>query len=178
MSGTDGDAVFNQVERLVKTGDLAAFRQWLASGPEVDLRNRFGWTPLMLAALHGRTDFVELLLSVGADPDLTNDLGDTARSLAQQKGSSRTARALGGAPVLAGQLKEIYSIRLQSIDEGAIRPPTSLVSATRELVAALEQLDDDEPVRVDVDLDAGDATFAVASTGALLAVLPLRPHGV
>ncbi len=48
----------------------------------------------MLAALHGRTDIVEVLLAAGANANLKNDFGDTAAGLARLKGFGRTAEAI------------------------------------------------------------------------------------
>jgi len=85
------DAAFDQLERLVKKGDLQGVGAWLVAGSSPDLANRFGWTPLMLAALHGRTDIARLLIENGADPRHENQFGDTAKSIAEVKGFLRTA---------------------------------------------------------------------------------------
>ncbi|TDB38514.1 MAG: ankyrin repeat domain-containing protein [Actinobacteria bacterium] len=88
------DQEFNQIEHLTKKGDLLGLRAWLDGGGDPNLSNEFGWTPLMLAALHGRTDFAQALVSRGADPDRQNEFGDTAKALALAKGFASTARAM------------------------------------------------------------------------------------
>jgi len=85
---------FDDLHRLIKRGDLATIRAWIQSGGDVRLTNQYGWTLLMLAALHGRTDIAEMLLAAGADADAQNKFGDTAASLADQKGAHRTARRI------------------------------------------------------------------------------------
>jgi uncharacterized protein len=88
------DEAFDHVERLVKKGDLLALRTWLEDGGDPNSTNRFGWTLLMLAAMHGRTEFVEALLGAGADSTRLNQFGDTAESLAAVKGHRRTAERI------------------------------------------------------------------------------------
>ena len=87
--------IFHDLHRLViKRGDLVGLRAWIASNGNVNLRNKYGWTPLMAAALHGRTDMVEALLAAGADARTANKGGDTAVSLARLKGFDRTAETI------------------------------------------------------------------------------------
>lgn len=83
-------AAFDEIETLVKKGDLVGARAWLRKGRNPNLPNRFGWTPLMLAALHGRTDIARVLVEAGADPD-RKKFGETAEALADSKGFHRTA---------------------------------------------------------------------------------------
>lgn len=86
--------MFDHLQRLIKKGDRVKVREWLAAGGDANLRNKLGWSLLMLAALHGRTDIVDDLLASGADADLTNDFGDTAAGLARLKGFDGTAGAI------------------------------------------------------------------------------------
>lgn len=88
------DADFDRIHRLVKKGDILGLRSELDDGLQPNLTNRFGWSLLMLAALHGRTDMIDLLLSRGADPTVTNQFGDTADSLARGKGHRRITQVL------------------------------------------------------------------------------------
>ena len=41
---------FDQISKCIKRGDVLGVRALVTSGAPVDSRNRFGWTPLMLAA--------------------------------------------------------------------------------------------------------------------------------
>ena len=52
--------------------------QLLRQGTPVNLRSVNGTTPLMIAALHGSTESVRLLLEYGAEANATNDRGCTA----------------------------------------------------------------------------------------------------
>lgn len=76
------DVQFEAVHRLIKQGDLTALRKEMNSGLDPNLQNRYGWTIIMLAAMHGKSDMVELLLGCGADPAPENKFGDTAAGLA------------------------------------------------------------------------------------------------
>ena len=88
------EGVFESVHRLIKHGDRPGVRAWVSGGGDINLRNEFGWSLLMLAALHGRTDIIEDLVAAGADVNLANDFGDTALGLARLKGFARTAEAI------------------------------------------------------------------------------------
>jgi ankyrin repeat protein len=88
------DSLFNKVHRLTKKGDIIAIRSLLDEGLDPNLTNRFGWTLLMLAALHGRTDVADLLVSRGADPTKINKFGDSPDSLANLKRHRRFHSAL------------------------------------------------------------------------------------
>jgi ankyrin repeat protein len=83
------DGAFNQFHRLIKKGDVIAIRNLLSSGLDVDLRNEFGWTPLMLAASEGQGSVVRLLLASGADVNSVNDFGASALAYAALRGEGR-----------------------------------------------------------------------------------------
>ncbi|MEZ0224156.1 MAG: ankyrin repeat domain-containing protein [Alphaproteobacteria bacterium] len=69
--------------------------------PDVNARDRTGFTPLMMSCMNGETKMVEALLAAGADPHLTNNDGGTALMYAAQKGSIDCAAMLlsRGVPV-------------------------------------------------------------------------------
>lgn len=94
MSATRNDEAFENLHHLIKKGNLSKVRAWVASGGDVNLDNRYGWSLLMLAALHGRTDIAQMLLAAGANPAVKNKFGDTASGLARHKGFNRTARIM------------------------------------------------------------------------------------
>jgi ankyrin repeat protein len=88
------DVQFEAVHRLIRQGDLSALRKEMTSGLDPNLQNRYGWTILMLAAMHGKSDMAKLLLGHGADPARRNKFGDTAAGLAHLKGHMKTERAM------------------------------------------------------------------------------------
>src|SRR4051794_5648099 len=85
------DAKFDELHRRIKSGDLIELRSQLDAGLDPNLKNRFGWTLLMVTALKGRMDLLELLISRGADPRAKNQFGDSAESLARHQKHERAA---------------------------------------------------------------------------------------
>ena len=64
--------------RAIRLGDVAVMADLLRRGTPPDVETEDGTTPLMLAALHGSAEMIELLLDHGADPRATNERGVTA----------------------------------------------------------------------------------------------------
>ncbi len=77
---------FQEIHRLIKHGDVIAFRKLLDEGLEPNHSNNYSWTLLMLVGLEGNNLLGELLISRGADLDRVNDFGETALSLAAHQG--------------------------------------------------------------------------------------------
>lgn len=105
------DAVW---ERALRDGDLPAVEAGLRAGLDVNARDSYGQTPLMLASLHGHTAVVSVLIAHGADLDVTAKFGLSALMLAVVNGHEETARVLvragadpgirgSGAPGFAGK---------------------------------------------------------------------------
>jgi len=63
-------------------GDIGAIGKWLDDSPTIDSRDRYGQTTLMMAATHGRTAAVDLLIAHGADLNVTAKYGLSALMLA------------------------------------------------------------------------------------------------
>jgi hypothetical protein len=85
---------FDEAHRAMKRGDLLNLRHELERGLDPNLSNKFSWTLLMCAAMHGDTSIGILLLDHGADPEKRNQFGDTALSLAAHTGHPSFARIL------------------------------------------------------------------------------------
>jgi ankyrin repeat protein len=84
----------NEWRRAAIDGNTAAFERLLEKGQAVDSRDRFGQTPLMLAAVHRRKAVVDLLLAHDADLDVTAKYGLSALMLAIVNGHTGIALAL------------------------------------------------------------------------------------
>lgn len=102
------------LEDSIKRGDSAAVRRYLAEGGDVNARDRYGQTALMLAAHHGHHEIVELLIAANAELDHTAKYHLSALMLAVVAGHVEIARILakagadlhicgGGAPGFAGK---------------------------------------------------------------------------
>ena len=109
-------------QRAVREGDFAAAKALLESGAEIDARDRYGQTALMLAAHHGHQALVELLIESGANLDVTAKYGLSAlmlsvisghRAIAEKllrAGANRMLRGTG-APGFAG--KTAYDLAVE-----------------------------------------------------------------
>jgi uncharacterized protein len=82
---TDANA-FDEFQTLIKHGDILRIKTLVASGVRPDTRNRFGWTPLMLAASDGHTPIINYLISAGADVNAVNDFGVSPLAYAALEG--------------------------------------------------------------------------------------------
>jgi ankyrin repeat protein len=76
--------------KFVKRGRLSKLKILLIQNPEViDKKDRYGWTPLQLAAAKGHYKIVELLIKKGADVNVSDQFGFTPLHLAALKGNHR-----------------------------------------------------------------------------------------
>ena len=83
-----------EFERAAIAGDVPALETLLGTGTDVDARDRYGQTALMLAAHHGRLEAVETLLRHGANPDVRAKFNLSALMLAIVAGHEAVAGAL------------------------------------------------------------------------------------
>ncbi len=92
-------------------GSVAIAKALIAKGHDVKTKNRYGVSPLHIAAENGRRELVEFLLSQGAEIDEPSRAGKTALHFAREGGHEELAALLvhGGAseaapvfPVLKG----------------------------------------------------------------------------
>ena len=85
---------FDEIQTLIKHGDIISLRRELDAGASANLSNRFSWTLLMLTAMQGNTTIGELLIQRGADINAINNFGETALSLAAHGGNVPFIRVL------------------------------------------------------------------------------------
>ncbi|HEY9129789.1 MAG TPA: ankyrin repeat domain-containing protein [Sulfurovum sp.] len=71
------DEQFEKLEKIVYDNDLEAFKKEFENGTDVNLQNRYGWTPLHIAIRRDRRDMVAYLLEQGADINKTDGVGWT-----------------------------------------------------------------------------------------------------
>lgn len=75
-------------------GDSATMSRLIADGLDIDGRDRYGQTALMLAAHHGHAELVHLLIAKGAQLDITAKYGLSALLLAVIGGHAEVAKIL------------------------------------------------------------------------------------
>jgi ankyrin repeat protein len=85
---------FDEAYKTIKRGDLVVLRRELEDGLSPDLRNRYSWTILMIAAMKGNTEIGRLLIDKGAELETRNMFRETALSLAVQTGHSSFVKLL------------------------------------------------------------------------------------
>ena len=65
------------LQEAAASGDADQAAVALRTGAAPEVRDEYGRTPLLLAALHDRVDVARLLVALGADPDAFDDRHDT-----------------------------------------------------------------------------------------------------
>ena len=71
------DEHFERLEKIVYDNELEAFKKDFENGTDVNIQNRYGWTPLHIAIRRDRRDMVAYLLEQGADIDKVDGVGWT-----------------------------------------------------------------------------------------------------
>ena len=75
-------------------GNIKAVIRHLANGVDVNVKNDFGFTPLLKAAQFGRREVAELLIAKGADVNAKNDEDGTPLHLAADRGHTEVVELL------------------------------------------------------------------------------------
>jgi CubicO group peptidase (beta-lactamase class C family) len=93
-------------------GDIDGIRQHIRAGSDLNEKDQFGSTPLIVAVLFGKTEVVRALIDAGADLEITNNDGSTPLHIAAflcrtemvrtllDNGADRYARNITGATAL------------------------------------------------------------------------------
>jgi ankyrin repeat protein len=75
-------------------GNIKAVIRHLANGVDVDVKNDFGFTPLLKAAQFGRREVAELLIAKGADVSVKDKFGRTPLHCAVDEGHTEIVELL------------------------------------------------------------------------------------
>ena len=68
---------FETLEKIVYDNDLEALKKEVENGMDVNIQNKYGWTPLHVSIRRDRRDMVAYLLEQGADIDKVDGVGWT-----------------------------------------------------------------------------------------------------
>jgi uncharacterized protein len=72
----EGD-IFSLIEDIVYHGDTEAFKAVFEAGVDVNIQNKYGWTPLHVAIRRNHQEMVQYLLDKGADINRVDGVGWT-----------------------------------------------------------------------------------------------------
>lgn len=82
---------------LSKKGDVAALKEALDEGADVNEKDSSGWTSLMWVSKNGKLEIVKFLLENQADVNLIEDKGNTAFAIATENNNFEIAKILESA---------------------------------------------------------------------------------
>lgn len=77
-----------------QNGKTSELRSLISKKTDVNVRDEYGWTPLLWAAMNGHTDIVTVLLAAGANPNTRNKYGWTPLMWAAGQGYGEIVRSL------------------------------------------------------------------------------------
>lgn len=137
-------------------GDMAAIRQHIAAGSDLDLKEpTVGSTPLISAAVFGKTEVALALIEAGADVNLQNNEGSTALTSAAflchteivkallENGADKNIRTNAGSTALesvAGSFEDvrfIYDIFSRDLGPLGLKLDYKQLEETRPLIAEM-----------------------------------------
>jgi len=136
-------------------GDVEAVRGGIAAGADLNEKDAYGSTPLMVAVTFGRTAVAQALIDAGADLLITNNDGGTPLHAAAflcrvdiveallQAGADRNVRDnFGNTPLQSvsapfEQVKPVYDRIAQSLAPLGLTLDYEYIEATRPRIAAM-----------------------------------------
>ena len=83
-----------QLIKAAEEGNLADVQGLIKQGADVNAKNKYGWTPLRLAARRGHTEIVKSLLANGADPSIKEKDGKIALEIANEDKNTDAAQII------------------------------------------------------------------------------------
>lgn len=78
----------------IKKGNKKTVKELIDSGIDINAKDKYGYTPLMIATENNKSEVVELLLKKGAELNVKNDDGETALMIAAYNNSIKAGKVL------------------------------------------------------------------------------------
>ena len=144
------------IHTAVVTDNLTALKQHIAAGSNINEKDPFGGSsPLISAALFGKTEAARILIDAGADLNMTNNDGSTALltsaffcrpeivKMLLDKGADKTIRnKYGSTPYESvvspySQVKGVYETMQQMLGPIGLKLDYAYIEKTRPQIAAL-----------------------------------------
>jgi hypothetical protein len=91
---SDRAKLVNALMTEAQKNNVAGVSALVSSNCNIDVTDRYGWTPLMSAACAGALDVVKFLMSQGADVSMRDKSGNTCLSLARRRGHFAVVQAV------------------------------------------------------------------------------------
>ncbi len=154
-SGQDEQAAGVSLHVAALQGDREAVRRGIAAGADLNEKDAYGSTPLMVAVTFGRTAVARALIGAGADLQITNNDGGTPLHAAAflcrveiveallQAGADKNVRDnFGNTPLQSvsapfEQVKPVYDRIAQSLGPLGLTLDYEYIEAARPRVAAM-----------------------------------------
>jgi len=157
-SSTKSDVKSPEVDihTAVITDNLAALKQHIAAGTNINEKDPFGGSsPLISAALFGKTEAAKILINAGADVNFINNDGSTALhtsaffccpeivKMLLDKHADKTIKNKYGATAYESvvgpydQVKSVYETMQQMLGPMGLKLDYAYVEKTRPIIAAM-----------------------------------------
>jgi uncharacterized protein len=132
----DGNTGERGIHIAVKDRDLSWVGFLMQKGARIDLKDRDGNTPLMVAARIGNLDAARLLIAKGAQVNAANSLGETPLIMAAQKRDLAMTRLLltQGADPAKRDVASGMSARDYAVRDGRSEMIVKLIDETKSVV--------------------------------------------
>ncbi|RZL15948.1 MAG: ankyrin repeat domain-containing protein, partial [Pedobacter sp.] len=150
------DVVMSKLHTAVITNNLAALKQHLAAKTNLNTKDPMGGsTPLITAALFGRTEMAKLLINAGANLNIQNNEGSTALHISSffcrpdivkmllQKKANKTIKNTYGSTAynsVSGayvEVKPVYEMMAKMLGPLGLKLDYAYLERTRPAIAAM-----------------------------------------